>query len=125
MPGEPTLCSFDSCPHAAHHGGLCHGHEKQRARGLRMGELTERIDGPGPKARWARVEAAAIRFADAIEAPASGDPKEDRRAYLREKHTFRQALFRYFIDKNGDAHLVYRATGEPAPMVKSGPTPSR
>lgn len=111
-------CTADSCPNEAHHGGLCHGHEKQRARGQRLRDLGERIDGNGPKARWARVEAATLRFADAIEAPSSGNPKEDRRAYLREKHSYRQAIYRYFVDKTGEVHLVNRETGEPAPTVK-------
>jgi hypothetical protein len=100
-----TSCSFEGCPNEAHHGGLCHGHEKQRAKDKQLRELGERIDGKGPKARWARLEAAAIRFADATEAPAGADAK---RAYARAKGAFRAAVYRYFVDKYGDIHFTQR-----------------
>lgn len=88
-------CSVEACPHDAHHGGLCHGHEKQRARGQRLRDLGERIDGKGRRARRARLEAAAIKFADATEAPAGADPKV---AAEQAWHTFKQAVYRYVVE---------------------------
>jgi hypothetical protein len=98
-------CSVESCPNEAWHAGLCHGHEKQKAKGQRLRELGERIDGKGPKARWARLEAAALKFADATEAPAGDDSSE---VYAHAKHAFRQAVYRYFVDKSGNVELRKR-----------------
>jgi hypothetical protein len=88
-------CTVEGCPNEAWHAGLCHGHEKQKAKGKRLTELGERIDGRGPKARWARLEAAAIRFADATEAPAEGNASDQ---YARVKHAFHQAVYRYILE---------------------------
>jgi hypothetical protein len=98
-------CTVEACPNEAHHAGLCHGHEKQKAKGKRLTELAERIDGKGPKARWARVEAAAIRFADATEAPAGDDAKAQ---YAAAKDAFRKAIYRYFVDKGGNLRAAKR-----------------
>lgn len=111
-----TTCAVDGCPNESKRAGLCWSHDWRKRRGLSLtAPLQEQIDGDGPKARFARLEAAALRFADATEAPAGGDA---RKAYLKAKHAYRQAIYRYFVDKYGEVYLVRRDNGEPAPMVK-------
>lgn len=110
-------CSVEGCPHEAHHGGLCHGHEKQRARGQRLKDLGERIDGKGPKARFARLELAALKLADATEAPAGSDARE---VYAKARDAYRKAVYRYFVDQNGGVRIETR-DGRPVRRYSKDP----
>ncbi len=99
---DDVPCSIEGCENAAQRNGLCWGHERRRARDQRLGELRRRIDGKGPKARWARIQKAAIEFANDTE-PRDGETEAE--AEVRAKWKFRDALKRYFAELNP---AVYR-----------------
>lgn len=57
---EGGQCSADDCENDAASGGLCWGHIKKRGKGQGLGKLAKK-----PKSKLARLEEAALAYADA------------------------------------------------------------